>query len=83
MRQRQQPLDDTDKQTGDAMCRIAGPAPSPPLDVRECRVMVAIRIYDSAARNLMRPPHPAATALTAVGGITDSAPSGQRARLHK
>lgn len=55
----------------------------PPLDVRECRVMVAIRIYDSAARNLMRPHQPAATALTAVGRITDSAHFGERPPLLK
>ncbi|PUE98987.1 hypothetical protein C7T87_16375 [Xanthomonas hortorum pv. hederae] len=71
MRQRWQPLDDTAKQTGHAI--TASPVlRRPPLDVRKCRVVVAIRIYDSAARNLMRTDDADPAALTRVGRITDS-----------
>ncbi|CAD0311584.1 hypothetical protein CFBP8129_10710 [Xanthomonas hortorum pv. gardneri] len=71
MRQRWQPLDDTAKHTGHAI--TASPVlRRPPLDVRKCRVMVAIRIYDSAARNLIRTDDADPAALTHVGRITDS-----------
>ncbi|TWQ18536.1 hypothetical protein FQK00_17415 [Xanthomonas vasicola] len=44
----------------------------PPLDVQECRVMVAIRVFDKTARNLMRYADADCVALTLVGEITDS-----------